>query len=83
MPQLLCQLTEEQFFECIENLLKNDNFLKNCIFFIKCVKKYQKSNIDQNKIKQIFKNYKDNFNTYIKNFNTYINEEEKKNFFLY
>ena len=74
LPQLLYQLTEEVFFECIENLLKNDNFLKHYFIFIKFVKKYQKSNIDQNKIKQIFINYKDNFNTYINN------KEKNKNF---
>ena len=74
LPQLLCQLTEEQFFECIENLLKNDNFLKHYFFFIKFVKTFQKSNIDQNKIKEIFKKYKINSLTY-------INKKEKnKNF---
>ena len=74
LPKLLNQLKKEVFLKCIENLFKNDRLLFNYFIFIKCVKTFQKSNIDQNKIKEIFKKYKINSLTY-------INKKEKnKNF---
>ena len=77
LQKLINKTKEKDFSKCIENILKNNDTLKNYIFFIKYIKCNQKSKIDDNKIEQLFKKYKDDFNTYINSIN---NKEKNKNF---